>query len=527
MNQRSPVRLGLFADICAFCGGIMKKRLSLAWIIIFAVLFGTVSLSAQQVSLTILHTNDTHGHLLPFSYPTNVPPGSELSGMTVRRNIGGIARRATLVKRLRDELRPKGTEVWLVDAGDFSDGTPFSTEYHGEADIAAMNAAGYNFATLGNHEFNNPLARLKSLLAQIKYPVLCANAIESSTNKPLTQTYAIRELPLLKIGIFGLITHEAATYPAGKEGVTIVDEIKAAKEMVQTLRPKVDIIIAISHAGETLDEKIAANVPGLDVIVGGHSHSRLPIGDFVWHSDQLKEKEVNGTVIVQAHQWAGELGRLDLLFDKDDQGAWHVDRYRARLIPVTTDIPEDPEVASVVDRFWKPISSKFGEVIGEAAADFISRGDDLAHYNLFSDSIREAFKTQFDLENLGGIRSDLVAGKITKADLVNMDPFDNTVITFQVKGRELKEILQKNKPAVSGLQYRIEGNKLVQATIGGKPIQDNRVYLGSTNSYFAGFALKGIQVKNTGKPRLDSVISVIRKKGTVTPAYDGRRVVIE
>jgi len=110
---------------------------------------------------------------------------------------------------------------------------------------------------------------------------------------------------------------------------------------------------------------------------------------------------------------------------------------------------------------------------------------------------------------------------------VNMDPFDNTVITFQIKGRQLKEILQKEKPAVSGLQYRIENKKLVQATIAGKPIQDTRVYTGSTNSYFAGFALKGIQVNNTGKPRLDTVISVIRKKRTVSPAYDGRRVVIE
>ena len=505
----------------------MRRPARLFSFLLLAFLSMAAALPAQQVSLTILHTNDTHGHLLPFSYPANVPAGSDLAGLSARRNIGGIARRATLVKRLREDIHRSGAEVWLVDAGDFSDGTPFSTEYHGEADIAAMNATGYNFATLGNHEFNNPLARLKNLLALIKYPMLCANAIETATQKPLTQAYDVREIQPLKIGIFGIVTHEAATYPAGKEGVTILDEIKTSQEMVRTLRPKVDIVIAISHAGENLDEKIAAAVPGIDVIVGGHSHSRLPFGDFIWHSDQLKGKEVNGTVIVQAHQWGGELGRLDLLFEKDDQGAWHVDRYRARLIPVTADIPEDPEIAAIIDRFWKPISSRFGEVIGEASADFITRGDDQAHYNLFSDSIREAYKTQFDLENLGGIRSDLVAGKITRADLVNMDPFDNTVITFQIKGRQLKEILQKEKPAVSGLQYRIENKKLVQATIAGKPIQDTRVYTGSTNSYFAGFALKGIQVNNTGKPRLDTVISVIRKKRTVTPAYDGRRVVIE
>jgi len=161
--------------------------------------------------------------------------------------------------------------------------------------------------------------------------------------------------------------------------------------MVNELRSKADIIILISHSGEETDRQIAAAVPDIDVIIGGHSHTRLASGDFVWRSDQLKPHEVNGTVIVQAYQWGGELGRLDLLFDKDEKGSWHVARYRARLIPVISDIPEDAETAKVVDWYWKKISARFGEVIGEASGDFISRGDDMAQYNLFADSIREAF----------------------------------------------------------------------------------------------------------------------------------------
>ena len=363
-------------------------RLVVYYLLSFLLLSSLVL--AQQVSLTILHTNDTHGHLLPFSYPSIVPAGSELAGLKVRRDIGGIARRATLVKRLRAELEARGTAVWLMDAGDFSDGTPFSTEYHGEADIAAMNALGYNFSTLGNHEFNNPLVLLKKLISEFHYPVLCANAIENSTGKPLTQTSVIREVGGLKIGIFGLLTHEAATYPASKDGVTVAGEVETARNMVKALRPGADIVIALSHAGEDTDEKIAAAVPGIDVIVGGHSHSRLPAGELVWHSDELKAKEVNGTVIAQAHQWGGELGRLDLLFTKDEQGVWHVDRYRARLIPITPDIPEDPSEAAVVDRYWKPIATRYGEIIGKATDDISERGDDLAPYNLVADSIREA-----------------------------------------------------------------------------------------------------------------------------------------
>ena len=481
---------------------------------------------AQQISLTILHTNDTHGHLLPFSYPSIVPAGSDLAGLKVRTGIGGIARRATLVQRLRKELESRGTTVWLVDAGDFSDGTPFSIEYHGEADIAAMNALGYNFSTLGNHEFNNPLSQLKKLISEFRYPVLCANAIENSTGKPLTQTSAIRKVGRVRIALFGILTHEAATYPASKDGVTVAGEIETAQNMVKTLRTKADIVIAISHAGEDMDEKIAAAVPGLDVIIGGHSHSRLPSGQFVWHSDQLKAKEVNGTVIAQAHQWGGELGRLDLLITRDEHGAWHVDRYRARLIPITSDIPDDPAVAAVVDRYWKPIAAHYGEIVGHATDDFSERGDDLTPYNLVSDSIREAMGTDIEFENMGGVRAPLIMGNITLADIIDVDPFDNKVMTFKITGRQLKEILLRYRPAVSGLRYRLVNGELRELTVNGKPVEDDHIYTGATNSYFAGYAMQGIEVTNTGTARRDVLVEQIRKKGTVTPVYDGRRFVI-
>jgi 5'-nucleotidase / UDP-sugar diphosphatase len=389
-----------------------------------------------------------------------------------------------------------------------------------------MNALGYNFSTLGNHEFNNPLSQLKKLISEFRYPVLCANAVENSTGKPLTQTSLIREVGGLKIGIFGLLTHEAATYPASKDGVTVAGEIETARRMVDALRPEADIVVAISHAGDDMDEKIAAAVLGLDVIVGGHSHSRLPTGQFVWHSDELRPKEVNGTVIVQAHQWGGELGRLDLLFTKDEHGLWHVDRYRERLIPVTSEIPEESTVAAVVDHYWKPIAARYAEVIGKAADDFSERCDDLAPYNLVADSIREAMGTDIEFENMGGVRAPLVKGDITLADIIDMDPFDNKVMTFKITGRQLREVLVRSRPAVSGLRYRLENGELRELTVGGKPVEDNRTYTGATNSYFAGYALKGIEVTNTGKARRDVLVEQIRKKGTVTPAYDGRRFVI-
>jgi 5'-nucleotidase / UDP-sugar diphosphatase len=503
----------------------VKKGSGSIFLLCCAFLLIPALLQAQQVSLTILHTNDLHSHLMPFSYPSSAPRGSDFAAMKERANIGGIAGRTTLVKRLREELERQGTTVWLVDAGDFSNGTPFFTEYHGEADVAAMNAAGYTFGTIGNHEFNNSLAKLKSLIGMFHFPLLCANATEKSSGALLTRASEVRQVGGLKIGIFGLITEKAATYPAAKEGIAIDGEIKTSRRMVKALRPKADIIIAISHAGEKGDKQIATEVPGVDVIIGGHSHTRLPIGEIVEHTKKTQAEYVNGTIIVQAHQYGAELGRLDLLFDKDARGVWHIKSYHAALIPVTQDIPEDKSVEAVVKRFWEPIAARYSEIIGNAEADFVDRGDDLAPYNLVTDSIRETFQTDIELENMGSVRAPLIKGKITRGDLVTMSPFEDTVATFQISGRQLLKILKTQQPAVSGLRYRVENGAVVKASIAGEPVQEDRIYSGATNSFIARAWLKGIKTHDTGKLLVDVLINYIRKKGTVRPAYDGRRVV--
>jgi len=504
----------------------VTRRLFIALALLALLL--PVAAAAQPASarLTILHTNDTHGHLLPFSYPAIVPAGSDMEQLSERRNIGGIARRAALAQRIRTEQKGRGIPVWFVDIGDFSDGTPFSTVYKGEADVAAMNAAGYDFSTFGNHEFNNSLTQLRKLLQLTRHPVLLANAVDRTTKQPLGQAWRVERVGSVRVGLFGLVTREAATYPAAKEGVDILDEVATARRVVETLRRQADIVVLLSHAGETTDLKLAAEVPGIDVIVGGHSHSRMPIGRLVWRGSDSKQNDVNGTVIVQAFQWGGELGRLDLLFEKDAGGAWRVSGHRARLVPITADLPAEPMVAGVVDRFWQPIAARYGEVVAKATADFSSRGDDAAPYNLVADAVRETYGVDVEFENSGGVRAPLVAGDVTRTDLVTMDPFDNSVVLFKATGAQIKDLLARYAPYVSGLRYRLVDGKLEEATIAGRPIDDDRTYTGATNSYFAGFALKGIAHENTRRLRVDVVTDYLRGQGTITPAYDGRRVVI-
>ncbi len=500
----------------------MHRFLRLAIVTVVLLCIST-AVRAESAALTILHTNDTHGHLLPFSYPEVVPQGSELAQLAKRSDIGGIARRATLVNRIRAELDRRGATVWLVDAGDFSDGTAFSIEYHGEADVAAMNAVGYDFAAIGNHEFSRSLAQTRKLIAQARYPVLCANAFLKSDGRLLASAYTIQRIGSLRIALFGLLTREAGAYPAARQGVIVSDPLKSARRMADTLKPQADILIAISHCGDKVDQRIAKSIPEIDVIIGGHSHSRLPSGKFVWRGGESKAHEIGGTILVQNHQWGGELGRLDLLFTKDDMGRWYVERYHARLIPVTRELPPDPAVAAVVDRFWKPLAGRYGEVIGHAAGDFVTLNDDLAEYNLMADAIRATFKTQLVLENIGGVRSPLVKGPITRGDLVAMDPFDDTIVTFNIDGTTLRRLLLAERPAVSGIRYRIEDRKLREAYCGGRPLVDDRIYTGAANSFFARRWLKGIGLRDTGRRRIEVLAEYIRSRGGVAPDYDGRR----
>ncbi len=236
---------------------------------------------------------------------------------------------------------------------------------------------------------------------------------------------------------------------------------------------------------------------------------------------------MNGTVIVQAHQWGGELGRLDLLFVKDQAGTWQVDRYRARLIPITPDIPEDPGVAAVVDQFWKPIAAQFGEVVGQAAGEFASRGDDLAEYNLVADALRESFNAEFAMENMGGVRAPLIRGAITEADLVTLDPFNNTVVTFKATGKQIRDILQRYSPAVSGIRYRLEnkrtgGRHHRRAAARRRPRVQRRDELVLRRRRPQGTDdAPGHREGAPGRPRR----TTSGQKGTVRPAYDGRRIV--
>lgn len=218
-------------------------------------------------SLVIMHTNDTHSQIDPYTYKGDV-------------NVGGFLRREAAIR----ELRAQYPNTLLLDAGDFSQGTPYFNFFKGYVEVKLMNKMGYDAATLGNHEFDNGCRALAKRLKKAKFPIVCAN-YQFSDKKlaKIVKPYTIIYRDSLKIGIFGLAVNlNSYVAPQIAREVTYLDPVSCAKKMVEELKSQnCDLIICLSHIGVDTakadnDYEVARQVPDIDVIIGGHSHEEMP-----------------------------------------------------------------------------------------------------------------------------------------------------------------------------------------------------------------------------------------------------------
>ena len=221
--------------------------------------------AGQSQPLVIMHTNDTHSQIDPYSYKKDI-------------NVGGFLRREVAIR----EVRAENPYTLLLDAGDFSQGTPYFNIFKGYIEVRLMNAMGYDAATLGNHEFDNGCAALAARLKTANFPVVCANY--QFANKKLSKVikpYTIIERAGHRIGIFGLgVNLNGYIAPQIAREVTYLDPVETARKMVAELRAKnCDLIICLSHLGldtnSDNDYLMALQVPEIDVIIGGHSHEEI------------------------------------------------------------------------------------------------------------------------------------------------------------------------------------------------------------------------------------------------------------
>lgn len=230
-------------------------------------------LAAQgQDTLFVLHTSDTHSRIEPVSRQSS----------DRNAGLGGVVRRVSFVKRYRAEH----PDVLLFDCGDFSQGTPYYNMFRGELEVKMMNLMGYDAMTIGNHEFDFGLENMARLFRMAHFPVVCANyEVAGTPLEGLVKPYVVLERQGVRVGVFGLSPRVEGLVQADKcQGIVYRDPIPVAREMVRLLRKeeKCDVVICLSHLGlygsglgDAGDEVLAAQTEGIDLILGGHSHTYL------------------------------------------------------------------------------------------------------------------------------------------------------------------------------------------------------------------------------------------------------------
>jgi len=264
----------------------------------------------SQVKLTILHTNDVHSHIEPFP-----KDNSRYSGL------GGYARRASLIKQIRREEE----NVLLLDSGDIFQGTPYFNFYRGELDIRLMSQMDYDFATIGNHEFDNGIEGLSTEISKSKFPFINSNYdLKDTPLAGLIHPYKVVKKGPISIGIIGLgIELQGLVNPQMYGEFKCLDPVEVGDTLAGQLKKeqKCDFVIALSHIGYDYKSKkvsdiiLAKNTSNIDLILGGHTHT------FLDKPTVINNKQ-NKQVVINQTGWAGiNLGRLEFVFDTQNQNS--------------------------------------------------------------------------------------------------------------------------------------------------------------------------------------------------------------
>lgn len=483
--------------------------------------------SADGQEILILHTNDQHGHYLPERAPW-------LEG---EPEIGGTV---LLDQYIRGARQSHGAgRTLLLDGGDLLSGTPLTDmEVRGSkggAMLDVLELLGYDAWAIGNHELDKGWQNTSAFVADSKVQVLSANLVKESGGMafPGQAASKIYTLDGLAVGVIGATT-EGMDYLVSKrafEGLDIEPVLDTVGPEVARLRPQVDLVVLLTHIGVEEDEAIAEAVPGIDLIVGGHSHTY-----------QTPAIRAGDTWIVQAGSYARSLGTLQIRV-KEGGGIESLDYTLVDLLPQNAPSAARPEVEAVVAEYDGQIRAFYDVEIGtctETLTRDYYRQSPLGSWA--TDVLRVETGADLAMYNGGGLRSDLPAGTIQRRDLYNIFPFGNEVVTFEINGTELMALLLANVMAaeeesrgaiqVSGasLVWRevMGAPEVVSIDVGGAPLEPERLYSVATNSYVVDQAeryLAGAVPKNvapTGQSVFELADQHVSRVGEVNLPEDAR-----
>ncbi|MBR1645398.1 MAG: bifunctional metallophosphatase/5'-nucleotidase [Selenomonadaceae bacterium] len=439
-------------------------------LIVSLMIFGSTICAAAQ--LVIFHTNDMHSRM----------QATDDEGKSI-----GLAQMAAAVKTTK---KNNPLTLWL-DAGDTVHGLPIINLSNGKNIVPLLNEAGIDAMTTGNHDYNYGSKQLEKLAKGFKFPVLAANVVRKDTGKNIFKSYKIFTLDGIKIGVFGLATPETAykTNPANVTTVDFLNPVDKAREMIKILRPKCDVVIALTHLGvdassEFTGERLARETDGIDLIVDGHSHTAL--------ADGIRIKD---TLVVQAGCYEHFLGRATLELDGNKIVSKKAELLDADAVKAINPTP-DKKILDLFRKFNAETDKILDTVIAHSDKELsgdrlLVRRNESELGNLTADAYRWVAKTDIAICNGGDLRTNLPAGDVTRRDALAIFPFGDTVQSAEISGAQIREMLEHSVefyPAsfggfltVSGMTFSYDPSKppkhrVEEILVNGQPLDENKTY---------------------------------------------------
>ncbi|EIG7242370.1 bifunctional UDP-sugar hydrolase/5'-nucleotidase [Salmonella enterica] len=508
----------------------LKRGVALALLAAFALTTQPAQAYEKDKTykITILHTNDHHGHFWRSEYGEY-----------------GLAAQKTLVDSIRKEVAQEGGSVLLLSGGDINTGVPESDLQDAEPDFRGMNLIGYDAMAVGNHEFDNPLTVLRQQEKWAKFPFLSANIYQKSTGERLFKPWAIFTRQDIKIAVIGLTTDDTAKI-GNPEYFTDIEFRKPAEEanvVIQELNmnEKPDVIIATTHMGHYDNGDHGSNAPGdvemarslpagsLAMIVGGHSQDPVCMAsenkkqvNYVPGTPCAPDKQ-NGIWIVQAHEWGKYVGRADFEFRNGEMKmvnyqlipvnlkkkvTW--DNGKSERVLYTPEIAENPQMLSLLTPFQNKgkaqLEVKIGSVNGLLEGDrskvrFVQTN--MGRVILAAQIARTG--ADFGVMSGGGIRDSIEAGDITYKGVLKVQPFGNIVVYADMSGKEVVDYLTAVAqmkpdsgayPQFANVSFVAKEGKLTDLKIKGEPVDPAKTYRMATLSFNA--------TGGDGYPRIDN-----------------------
>ncbi|HCL4433649.1 TPA: bifunctional UDP-sugar hydrolase/5'-nucleotidase [Salmonella enterica] len=508
----------------------LKRGVALALLAAFALASQPAQAYEKDKTykITILHTNDHHGHFWRSEYGEY-----------------GLAAQKTLVDSIRKAVAQEGGSVLLLSGGDINTGVPESDLQDAEPDFRGMNLIGYDAMAVGNHEFDNPLTVLRQQEKWATFPFLSANIYQKSTGERLFKPWAIFTRQDIKIAVIGLTTDDTAKI-GNPEYFTDIEFRKPAEEakvVIQELNmnEKPDVIIATTHMGHYDNGDHGSNAPGdvemarslpagsLAMIVGGHSQDPVCMAsenkkqvNYVPGTPCAPDKQ-NGIWIVQAHEWGKYVGRADFEFRNGEMKmvnyqlipvnlkrkvTW--DNGKSERVLYTPEIAENPHMLSLLTPFQNKgkaqLEVKIGSVNGLLEGDrskvrFVQTN--MGRVILAAQIARTG--ADFGVMSGGGIRDSIEAGDITYKSVLKVQPFGNIVVYADMSGKEVIDYLTAVAqmkpdsgayPQFANVSFVAKEGKLTDLKIKGEPVDPAKTYRMATLSFNA--------TGGDGYPRIDN-----------------------